>query len=282
MVSLRCHGEYSYIIVDPILFYTNICGNVSGRYVRSSIDSQLKSELMTKLQPALNKLSEMDIPYFNIPGHVDELADALNEALSKKWAKEYGIKIESFGVSSVRASDEDEQKISDYMRYASMGNPMMAGLQTAGATADATKIAAANEGGMGAMGAFMGMGMAGNTGGVNAANMMQMGMNMQQQQPQSVQPKAEAPANSWNCSCGTVNTGKFCVNCGTKKPVEGWTCSCGSVNKGKFCPECGNKKPEGTPLYKCDKCGWKPEDPYNPPKFCPECGDSFDENDIVK
>lgn len=59
-----------------------------------------------------------------------------------------------------------------------------------------------------------------------------------------------------------------------------WTCSCGAVNKGKFCAECGKPKPAGVPQYKCDKCGWEPEDPAHPPKFCPECGDPFDDGDV--
>ncbi|HBJ25515.1 MAG TPA: virion core protein (lumpy skin disease virus), partial [Ruminococcaceae bacterium] len=57
--------------------------------------------------------------------------------------------------------------------------------------------------------------------------------------------------------------------------------SCGAVNKGKFCQNCGKPRPAGAPVYRCDKCGWKPEDPSNPPKFCPECGDPFDANDLV-
>jgi membrane protease subunit (stomatin/prohibitin family) len=96
------------------------------------------------------------------------------------------------------------------------------------------------------------------------------------------EPKPEPKADGWTCECGAVNTGKFCVECGKPQPAkpEGWTCSCGAVNKGKFCPECGAKKPAAEPLYKCDKCGWEPEDPKHPPKFCPECGDPFDDNDI--
>ena len=163
---------------------------------------------------------------------------------------------------------------------ASMGqNPyMMAGRMTT-ATANAMETAAGNA--SGAMNGFIGMGMAGGAmgGGFNAA---QQFYNMGQQQ-QSAQPVAAAPApaaDGWKCSCGATVTGKFCTECGAKKPEsDGWTCSCGSVNKGKFCSECGAKKPEGALLYKCDKCGWEPEDPKNPPKFCPECGDPFDQND---
>ena len=123
---------------------------------------------------------------------------------------------------------------------------------------------------------FMGMGMAMNTGGMNAANLYSMGA----QQPVAPVAPAAPAANGWTCSCGKVNTGKFCSECGSKKPAEGWTCACGHVNKGKFCSECGAKKPAAAPLYKCDKCGWEPEDPSNPPKFCPECGDLFNAEDI--
>ena len=107
------------------------------------------------------------------------------------------------------------------------------------------------------------------------------------QQNQATAPAAPAPAGATCPHCGAQNvTGKFCPECG--KPIavadaSGWTCpKCGKVNKGKFCDECGEKKPEGAPKYKCDKCGWEPKDPFNPPKFCPECGDPFDESDIVK
>ena len=65
------------------------------------------------------------------------------------------------------------------------------------------------------------------------------------------------------------------------KPVQtSWKCICGTVNNGNFCTDCGSKRPVKAPLYRCDKCGWEPSDPHNPPKFCPECGDRFDENDI--
>ncbi len=266
-IAIRCNGEFSYKIVDPIMFYTNVCGNVEDEYTRSEIDSQLKSELMTALQPAFAKISEMGIRYSALPGHASELADVLNEVLSQKWTEMRGIKVWSFGVNSVTAPKEDEDMIKELQRNAVFRNPTMAGAHLVGAQAEAMQNAANNE--AGAMTGFMGMGFAQQSGGVNAQNLFAMG----QQQAQSASQQ-----NGWKCSCGAVNTGKFCTECG--KPQEnGWRCSCGAVNKGKFCSECGSPKPAGAPLYQCDKCGWKPEDPHNPPKFCPECGDIFDSND---
>lgn len=274
-ISIRCFGEYSYRVTNPILFYTNVCGNVEAPYRRDRIDGQLKSELMTSLQPAFAKISAMGIRYSALPGHTAEIADALNDILSDKWKGLRGIEIVSFGVSSVKASEEDEAMIKELQRNAAFRNPTMAAAHMVSAQADAMKAAAANTNAGPAI-AFMGMNMAYNTGGANIQNLFSMG----QQQP--VQQTALAPeANTWTCACGHGdNTGKFCTECGSPKPAEGWTCACGTVNKGKFCMECGAKKPAGVPQYQCDKCGWELEDKAHPPKFCPECGDSFDGGDI--
>ena len=273
-IAIRCFGEYSYRITNPILFYTNICGNVSSPYRRDQIDGQLKTELLTALQPAFARISEMGIRYSALPGHTQELADALNDVLSAKWRDLRGIEIVSFGVSSVKASEEDEAMIKELQRNAAFRNPNMAAAHLVGAQASAMQAAASNEGAGAAM-AFMGMNMAGQAGGVNAAELFQMG----QQQP------AAPAADSWTCpGCGKTATGKFCPDCGTKKPepVDYWTCTaCGAKNKGKFCSECGAKKPAGVPQYRCDKCGWTPADPTKPPKFCPECGDPFDDGDLA-
>ena len=270
-IAIRCFGEYSYRITNPMLFYTNVCGNVAGEYTRDQIDGQLKSELLTALQPAFAKISDMGIRYSSLPGHTQEIGEALNDVLSEKWLNLRGVEIVSFGVSSVKASEEDEAMIKNLQSSAALRDPTMAAANIAGATAQAMRDAAKNENG--AMAGFMGMGMAQQAGGMNMQSLFQMG----QQAPQST------GAQSWKCSCGAVATGKFCPECGKPRPAEsGWTCpACGTVNKGKFCTECGAKKPAGEPLYRCDKCGWEPEDPTHPPKFCPECGDPFDEGDRV-
>ena len=285
-ISIRCNGEYSYKITDPLLFYTNVCGNITDDYEKRELDSQLKAELMTALQPAFARISAMGVRYSEVPGHTMELADALNDILSEKWAQIRGIEIVSFGINALKASEEDEAMIKELQKSAVLRNPNMAAAALVGAQAEAMKAAAANTS-TGPMMAFAGMNMATQAGGMNAQQLFQMGAqtgagNIQQAASVSQEaPKMQAAAG-WTCSCGqTGNTGKFCSECGALKPAEtGWKCVCGAINKGKFCSECGTKKPADEPLYKCDKCGWEPEDPKNPPKFCPECGDPFNDNDI--
>ena len=294
-----------------------VCSNVSTQYDASEIAPRLKSELLNALQPALATLSANKVQYYEIPAHTLEISEALNEQLSNVWRKKRGIEVFSFNINSLSIPEEQQKKITEWEENAMTTDPTTAAARLVGGQIDAMKTAAGNT--AGAMTGFMGMGMAagaGGMGGMSAQNLFAMG---QQARPDSVdapqqvsrpQPAA-APAGSWQCSCGATVTGKFCPECGSKKPepkpaadswtcscgatvtgkfcpecgkprpaaAEGWTCSCGAVNKGRFCSECGQPKPAGTPKYKCDKCGWEPEDPAHPPKFCPECGDPFDDSD---
>ena len=301
-VNVRCNGVFSYKITNPVLFYQNVCGNVTEAYTRDKIDTQLKTEFISALQPAFGRLSEMQMRPNQIMTHIPELEKAMNEALTEKWAELRGLEIVSIALGSVTLPKEDEQLIKELQRKAVYAhNPGMAGATLVEAQAEAMKTAAGNSNGA-AMG-FFGMGMAQNAGGMNAQQFYNM--NAQQQQMQQQQ---QASANSWKCSCGATATGKFCPECGAKKPeaqgawkcscgatVTGkfcpecgskkpeapaaWKCSCGATVTGKFCPECGSKKPEAKKVFKCNKCGWTPADPTNPPKFCPECGDVFNEDD---
>ena len=286
-VSIRCSGVYSYRIADPLLFYTNVCGNVEREYTRDELEGQLKAEFISALQPAFAKLSDMELRPNQIVAHNAALEQAMDEVLTVKWGELRGLQIVSIALGSVTLPPEDAEMIKELQRTAVLQNPMMAGATLAGAQADAMKAAASNT--AGAMTGFMGMGMAMNSGGMNAQNLFAMGQqqtqqmaqqNVQQPQPKPQVSPAASTKSSWKCTCGTEATGKFCPECGSPKPADnGWTCSCGAVNKGKFCSECGSKKPEGAPLYRCDKCGWEPEDPHHPPKFCPECGDPFNDRD---
>lgn len=294
-VSVRCSGVYSYRISNPLLFYANVCGNVEQEYRREKLDHQLKTEFISALQPAFAKISDLEIRPNALPGHVTELCDAMNEALTGKWANTRGITVVSVAIGTIDLPKEDAEMIRQAQKTAILRDPMMAAATLTEAQAGAMKTAAGNS--AGAMTGFMGMGMAAQNGGMNAQNLYQMGAEMaqhdagQNQQNVGSQPHMTAPgkggekeaAGKWICACGAVNEKdwKFCQECGKERPQEGWICSCGAENKGKFCTECGKARPKDAPVYQCDKCGWKPEDPKNPPKFCPECGDPFDANDIV-
>ncbi|MBE6953871.1 MAG: SPFH domain-containing protein [Ruminococcaceae bacterium] len=315
-VNVRCNGIYSYTISNPLLFYTKVCGNVESAYTRSQIDSQLKTEFVSALQPAFGALAEQELRPAQLPAKVNELKAAMNEALRAEWVESRGITVEKIALNPITLNDEDMKKIQEMEDSVSYGaNPFMASGRMTTATANAMETAAGNS--AGAMTGFMGLGMAGNAmgGGFNAAQQFYNAGVQQQQQMQQAAPAAAAPtapaadswqcqcghtatgkfcmecgakkpepkpADSWQCSCGATVTGKFCTECGAKRPeATGWTCKCGAVNKGKFCPECGAKKPAGVPQYKCDNCGWEPKKGTKPPKFCPECGDPFDDGDII-
>ena len=278
-VRLRCFGVFSYRICDPVLFYKHVCGNISEPYTRSRLDEQLRSELLGALGMAFGRISEMGIRYSALQMHTMELADTLNDILSKKWRDKRGLEIVDIGISSMTPLDEDVARVQQYQSATAFRTPQMAAQQLARSQDQSMRDAANNAGGA-ALG-FMGMNMAQQAGGNAAAQFYQMA-----QQQQAAAPTPAAPAASaggWKCpSCGATVTGKFCPECGAKKPEDqGWVCACGSVNKGKFCPECGAKKPAGVPQYRCDKCGWEPPKGTKPPKFCPECGDPFDDGDIV-
>ena len=239
-ISVRCNGEYSYKIVNPLLFYKNVCGNVEQPYSRSEIDSQLKSELLTALQPAFAKISAMGVRYSAVPAHTQELADALNEELDSKWRDLRGIEVASFGVNSITASPEDEQMIKNLQRTATMRNADMRQAVIADATAEAMKTAAGNEGG--AMNGFFGMNMAGMAGGTAMANQPAQAGAYPNQYAVAQGGGFAGGAATWTCpKCGHENTGKFCNECGTPKPAPApaageWTCpKCGKKNTGKFC-----------------------------------------------
>lgn len=314
-VQVRCNGVYTYVISDPLVFYSRLCGNVATEFTRDEIDAQLKVEFVDALQPALGALAEQELRPAQIPAKANELKAAMNDALKQEWIENRGISVAKIALNPITLTDADMKKINEIEDAVNIGsNPFaMAGRMT-NATADAMQTAAGNS--AGAMTGFMGMGMVGmgGQGGFGAAqNLYNMGQQQQQQKQQVEQPRdfdgmerwkcscgavvcgkfcpecgAKKPepkpaGESWKCSCGATATGKFCPECGAKKPEpaqDGWTCTCGKVNKGKFCSNCGAKKPASAPLYRCDKCGWEPADPAHPPKFCPECGDVFDEKDV--
>lgn len=281
--TVRCNGVYSFKIVNPILFYTNVTGNVADEFTRDDLNQQFKTEIITNLQPALTKVSAKGIRYSELPMYATELTEELNKLMSEKWEDLRGIRIVSFAMNPLNIDKDVENMIRELQKSAVMRDVSMAAATLTSAQADAMRDAANNS--AGAMTGFMGFGMAQNAGGnMNTQNLYQMA----EQQKQAGQTSNQSAGNvgntsnvdTWTCQCGNSAVGKFCTECGTKKPsLDTWACpSCKKENRGKFCEDCGTKKPESNNLV-CDKCGFTINNADPMPKFCPECGDIFDEND---
>ncbi|MCR4722891.1 MAG: SPFH domain-containing protein [Eubacteriales bacterium] len=257
-MSVRCNGVYSFRITNPLLFYTNLCGNMTDRFTKDQIAGQMKSEFLSALQPAFTKISDMGIRYSSLPGHSLELSEAMREELDAVWSKRLGISLVTVAINSITAPKEDEERIKQLQTSRVLSDPTMAAATLVNAQADAMRTAAGNPGG--AVNGFMGVNMAQGTGGMNAQNLFAIG----QQNNNSVQAM---PQGSWKCECGTVNTGNFCSNCGKPKPeTNEWKCECGTVNTGNFCSNCGKPRPTADE-WTCE-CGTVNKGG----KFCSNCG----------
>lgn len=298
---VKCSGEYSFKIVDPLLFYKNVCGNVKDEYTKSGEEgkqliSMMKRELLTKLPTALAPIAAQGVLPYQLGMHTEAICEALKQGLSDKWTAARGIEVTSVTITAT-VPEEARAALNEWNNTVMLTNENMRAARNTQSFAgmlDRSSLGG-GEGSIDPMSGMMNMMamnmMGGMMGGNNmmgnnnmmGGNMMNNAANaMPQNNMGAAQPQMQAPVLGWSCSCGkSDNRGRFCAECGSPKPAAaGWTCSCGQVNQGKFCSNCGSRKPEGAPMYKCDKCGWEPEDPTKPPKFCPECGDIFDQNDI--
>lgn len=287
-IAVSCYGEYAYRLQDPILFYRNVCGNITEDYTRDRIESQLRSELLTALQPAFAAISAQGVRYSEVPAHASDMADQLNRILSDKWGKVYGIVITSFGISSLKASAEDEERIKNLQASAVLRSPSMAAATLTAAQAEAMKEAAKNKN-AGPFMAFAGMNMANQAGGVNAQELYRMGAQEQAQQAAASGSAGEGTA-AGAAAAGYPGNAASVGNGGEGAPADGtktsagaqeaasgtaggsvsgsWKCpKCGSVNTGNFCPNCGTAKPAAPASWFCPQCGTK-----NTGNFCTNCG----------
>jgi membrane protease subunit (stomatin/prohibitin family) len=181
-VRVQGFGKYSFRITDPLMFYTNIAGNTDGEYRRDDLTGQMKSEVISALQPALGKIAQQGIAYDMLINYPREIGNALNAEMSAEWSERRGIEIVSLAMESVTVDEQSAKKIEQLQEARALSNPMLAAGRLVAGQATAMETAAANEGG--AIGAFMGMGMAQNAGGMNAANLFQMGAQPQGGVPQ--------------------------------------------------------------------------------------------------
>ena len=265
-IKIHGYGVYSYKITDPVLFYVNIAGNANKDITRADVDEQMRAEVQQQMQPALGKIAAKGIAYDQLTTYTLDIAKELNAALTDSWVALRGISVISVALASIAPDDDSAAKIAQFQESRVYTNPQMLGARLGTAQANAMEDAAKNT--SGAVNAFMGMGMAQNMGGANAAQLMQMGMEGAQNQNAQQAPQNNAPAQN---NASAQNSAPVQNN---QSGAE-WTCAkCGAKNTGKFCSECGAPKPQN---MVCPNCGYKVPEGQNPPKFCPECGTPFNQ-----
>ena len=257
---IRYFGQYTFRIVDPLLFFTSIAGNVSDTYTCEDLKATATDEFMTALDTALAQLAAEGIKFSQLPTKQREIARYMSDTLDSEWRARRGIEIVAVALTKVTPDEESRKRIEEFDTNVMHAAPDAMAGGMAYAQMRAMRDAANNAGG--AMTGFMGVGMAAGAMGMGGqATLLDHAERMQAKTEAAPEEKGK------KCpKCGTAVSGKFCPECGEKMPEEsGWTCECGASCTGKFCPECGKKRPEG---YVCS-CGYTAEAPF---KFCPECG----------
>lgn len=263
---LRAHGTYSIKITDPIKFYSEVIPKNADSVDINIINEQYLSEFLEALQAAINQMSADNIRVSHVASKSRELSKYMSTELDNDWKTMRGFEVQAVGIASVSYDEESKKLINMRNQGAMLGDPSVREGYVQGAVARGIEAAGSNSSGSAA--AFMGMGIGMNAGGNFMASASQTNAAQMQQKNAEIK-KASASVNEWHCSCGVVNTGKFCSECGKAKPSTTktvWKCACGAENTGKFCSECGTPKPVDD-VWFCPECGAK-----NKAKFCSECG----------
>lgn len=255
---LRAHGTYSIKITNPLQFYAEAIPKNTDHVEIDEINEQYLSEFLEALQSAINQMSADGIRISFVSSKARELGKYMAGILDEEWNQMRGMEVQAVGIS-ISYNEESQKLINLRNEGAMLSDPTIREGYVQAAAARGLEAAGSNANG--AMAGFMGMGMAGNIGGsivgnassVNMAqmqmnqqaqnnmNQMNMGMGQMNQSNMGVQPQPQQAAG-WTCSCGQVNSGKFCSNCGKPAPSADWTCSCGQVNTGNFCSNCGKPR----------------------------------------
>ena len=88
----------------------------------------------------LFRSSDMQVRPSALPAHAEELSEAMNTALTAKWAQLRGIQVISIAMNPITLPPEDAEMIKQAQRTAVMRDPTMAAATLVGAQADAINI----------------------------------------------------------------------------------------------------------------------------------------------
>jgi len=106
-VRLRAFGNYSYRVVDPKLFYTEISGT-RGTYTAADLDGQLRALMLQNISDAV---ASSGIAFLDLAANQVAFAKALQDATGPSFEK-IGLKLEGVTMQSV-SLPEELQKILD-------------------------------------------------------------------------------------------------------------------------------------------------------------------------
>ena len=250
-VQIKCFGKYTFKIINPALFMSEIAGT-ADIYRKEQLIEQIRTEVMAAFQNVTNELGteKHKIPVLEMPSQTDEIKQMMEEDVFDSDIRKRGLAIVGFAVESVTLDDESKKKIDNYELSS---NAHMQQGRMVDAYANAVEGAANNSNG--AMNGFMGIGMMnmasnGMVGGtVNGpwqnTERSSIDLSKQTTEQKDIENKTNQENTSveeeWKCECGIVNHGRFCVNCGKEKTLKKECPKCKTMNNptDKFCSQCG-------------------------------------------
>jgi len=234
MIRIRGFGTYSFKVVDPKTFLTELFGS-SSLYTTAYVTDQLKRIIVSKIVDAIG---ESGIPALDIAANYNELGEITKRFVTPDF-NQYGMEICSLIIENISLPPEVEKTMDTRTSMGVLGDM---GRYTQYQAANAIGDAAKNSGGM--AGSAMGMGAGFTMGKVMADAFAGMAMSSNNNAQQ-------------NNSTPSQSAGIICSNCGQTAPAGSLFCGkCGTkLQTTKFCPACGAQVNGGDSF--CGKCGKK-------------------------
>ena len=233
---VRCFGNYSIKVVDPILFYVEVADKSKQRQDVDELGEQFSSEFMTALSTSINKMSADGFRISHLTSRTQELADYMSDALDKTWEENRGFEVKAVGINGISYSEESQELINMRNQGAMLGDPTIREAYVQGSIARGMEAAGSNEGGAGQ--AFLGMGIGLNSAGGFSNSSSEF--NRAQLEAQQAQQGNQNSSNSGN------------IQNNNKENSE----NANGQGDSNFCPNCGNALPKPNPNF-CPNCGGK-------------------------
>ena len=190
--SLKVTGYYTFRVVNPMVVYKQLIGNVSHVYKSEYLLKMMSAEVKNVILTAFGEIAATGLRPSQIGTWIPEVMDKAKEIANRKLYDLRGIELYSFSIMSFRLTDKDGALIKDFQSAAALQDPSLAAGSITNATGRAMQSAANNT-----AGAMMGVAA------VNAAS------------PAPQAPEAATASPKFCTQCGAkLMGGKFCPECG--------------------------------------------------------------------